>query len=78
MPNCSDGWLNRRLLPIKPLSFTEGRAEVEEWGRGRGTEGAQAALYSAGVAAGSPFGEGTLVLRLNRKRQSGKDKGTAS
>lgn len=32
MLNCSDGWLNRRLLPIKPLSFTEGRAEVEGWG----------------------------------------------
>lgn len=45
---------------------------------GRGTEGAQAALYSAGVAGGPPFGEGTLVLRRNRKRQSGKDKGTAS
>lgn len=45
---------------------------------GRGTEGAQAAPYSAGVAGVSPFGEGTLVLRLNRKRQSGKDKGTAS
>lgn len=45
-------------------------------------EGARVALYSRpraskGMAGGSPFGEGTLVLRLNRKRQSGKDKDTA-
>lgn len=30
-----------------------------------------------GWQAGPPFGKGTLVLRLNRKRQSGQDKGTA-
>lgn len=65
--------MNCRQLAVKPVSVTEGRAEVEEWDgrcpsstiqptKGRQRDGRQ-----------SLFREGTPVS-LNRKRESGKDK----
>lgn len=68
------GWLNSRQLTVKPVSVTEGRAEVEEWDGGCPSSTIQPTKGKQSNRRQSLFREGTLTS-LNRKRESGKDTG---
>lgn len=58
-------------MAIAPLSFTERGAEVEEWGWGRRKQHCAADQGQAkDWQAGPCLVEGTLLLKLDRKRQS--------
>lgn len=67
--------MNCRQLAVKPVSVAEGRAELEEWDGGCPSSTIQPTKGRQRDGRQSLFREGTLVS-LNRKRESGKDKGT--
>lgn len=69
---CGGRWLNGRQLLCD--SMTEGGVEVEEWDGGCPSSTIQPSKGKQRDGRQSSFGKGTLVS-LNRKRESGKDKG---